>query len=298
MKQTDPNTPPAFDADFSDFEVDLNSEFPSHFNYTEGNIDILFQQVGKLTGKSGLFTQEELFQLAGLDWSKQKISNWLSGNLKRTNIRELEFRRLCDFIEGEKLWDTQKVSKAALDQPDVFYHAAVDFFGVKHGTEINIVDRVPGIFRLYQPSMMFHDRIVIGYTKIWYSRESNAVKVYERQYYDGDRNSRSMTEIYEGYMYRKAKRYFIIQRDKSRNFSKFTILPNWWRSGEKIDFFSGVTMGLHGSRVYTFRVYLERFDGTEEEISEHIGIKPKSEVPANVLHSLEMPFLNGISAFF
>jgi len=256
---------------------------------------------------------------AGLLWSATKLSSYKKdfeanqfrsiGKIPREELLKIQncLNRIGQATEGQS-YVTQV---AATDHALQF--ALMGFFDVRPETDTEVKTILPGLYRLYRPSLKIPNMFTVGMFEISLDKDNGALKtretrIFKKQLADQDKASgisleQGITDAFEGYIFRKRRRYISVQRSTSVNRGKgssasatnflVTVFSDEFFSSEtrQIASLSGVAFGSVGSKVYTARVFIERCDArvTREELIKEIDYKNRNEIPPSVARTLRMP---------
>ncbi len=131
-------------------------------------------------------------------------------------------------------------------------------------TKENIRKRARGLFRVYHPSLILKGRYVVGAAQLTSKPDSDAVSITEYFRYRPDEKTkfsfRSIDESYEGYLFRKSKKYFSLLRDRERSHMRMEMFPDTFGIDRDIKMMRGAVMSISENRGFYAPIYYEKVD--------------------------------------
>jgi hypothetical protein len=222
---------------------------------------------------------------AGITTPQSSLSHYMDDDKRSLNGGDHE--KLTRYYWDQGYWTNHATIREALDGiNDNLFHSLTQFLGVHIGTQFNSARRCEGTFRLWRPSTHVPGCFVLGMIEISYDHASLALKTCEKQRYQSSDGTRSREEIFSGYLIRKSKKYCIVAKDRSVDSLRVTYLHYWHREQNQVVGLGGVTVGLYDNFAYAAPIYIERYEGSTEDLEQSLDIVPESAVPPSVLARL------------
>lgn len=256
------------------------------------NAEILRARLLDVVVTSRQCTYKEMIDGAGLQTSPATLSRYANGHLDWKKFGGHNHKAIVDFLQREGYWYNRRYISSIQSVPDHLYHSIVSYFSIRSGTEDNVRRQTRGLYRVYTPSLTIPGGIIVGMSTIFHDDDSQAMKVKEtysyRENVDGKALSlRTLVDSFEGYIFRKSKKYFFFMKDSSSSSLRIVIIPSPFRQSVEITTMTGMVLGTIHNRAYTSRIFYERFDGTEDELQEQCNIYPESDIPTPVMACFE-----------
>ena len=189
---------------------------------------------------------------------------------------------VVDYLFQHGFWSERPQSTQILEVKDYAFHALVLYLNIGVGTQENIAIRACGNYLLYRPSAHRPGDYVRGYLVIDYTPDSHALVATEVQGYSGADTSRPIRQEFDGYLFRKDKKYFIISRDEGHRGIRVMFINGIRHEGKPISIMTGAVMELEMKHIVSVPVYLERTECTVAELDKLVDIVSESDVPSTV----------------
>jgi hypothetical protein len=187
--------------------------------------------------------------------------------------------------------------------PHALHFAQMDFFATRTQTELETREVLPGLYRLYRPSLKIPSMFTVGLFHITVDPATDAVLTREERHFrprsatgsesPGMGQEKEVKDTFTGYIFRKRRRYICTQTSTSNTNFLFTVFSDEFFNSDtrQIASLAGVAFGSVGARVYTARVFIERCEDnmTLERLREEIDYKEATLLPPSVERNLRMP---------
>ena len=238
--------------------------------FNEKNVNILIDRIRELQKKNEV-TFKQVWAGAGIskDKSESSLSRWVNREVGWDTIGRAAHEKIVHWLIAEKHWYADHWEETASEIPDFFYHAVTGYLGIGHATKENIRRRASGVFRVYHPSLLFKGRYVVGAAALDTPAGSEAVRVreYFRYKTEDDRRFvfREIDEAYDGYVFRKSKKYFFLLKDRERTHMRMEVFPDTFGIERDIKMLRGAVMSISENRGFYAPIYYEKIDPAKGE---------------------------------
>lgn len=237
-------------------------------SFNEKNVAILIERICELRDSNTL-ANAKLWKSVNIDKSHSALSRWLSGEAPWDSIGKAGHEALVRYLIDQKFWYTNPWEDSVRGIPDFMFHAITGYLGIGHATKENIRKRARGVFRVYHPSLILKGRYVVGAAQLVSRPESDAVSVTEYFRYRPDEKVklefRSIDESYDGYLFRKSKKYFSLLRDRERSHMRMEMFPDTFGIDRDIKMMRGAVMSISENRGFYAPIYYEKIDLKQNE---------------------------------
>lgn len=217
-----------------------------------------------------------------------------AGN-RRSSIDQQSFRAIVYFLHFRKQWTpglfSHEIGRAFSDP---VFHAMVNFLDVGQEHLQTLMMRAPGLYLSYTPSITFRGSFSCGLLHVSTAPESPVLRVHEVFRSKGVEGRFDRELTYDGYLFRRSRKHFILRRNNAASTLSLTILPDYELLGTRMAVMNGIVLDMSGSHPYTCRVLYERIDdGTNDpkaDFAAHIDraqIIKADEIPPSVLAYFE-----------
>lgn len=252
-------------------------------SFNEKNVKILIERICELRDSNTL-TNARLWKSAKINKSDSALSRWLKGEASWDSIGKAGHEALVRYLIDQKFWYTNPWEDSVRGIPDFMFHAITGYLGIGHATKENIRKRARGLFRVYHPSLILKGRYVVGVAQLASKPGSDAVSVTEYFRYRPDEKVklafRSIDESYEGYLFRKSKKYFSLLRDRERSHMRMEMFPDTFGIDRDIKMMRGAVMSISENRGFYAPIYYEKIDlkPNEKEAALFNRLKEESNI--------------------
>ena len=259
-------------------------------------IDTDKTQVGIIKDISEWTSKSERFNKRSIKIDSGRFSKFVNHTKKKSNewdvLPDIQYKATVAYLFENGHWTPSKLINRIKNIEDHLYHSLINYMEVHTDTEINMRNRVPGIYRVYRRSSVVPNKYLIGLSNIYYDVNSLAICSKEIFKYGGDSEERKikfrpLTDEYNGYLSRKNKKYFIIAKDKSCSSLRITLLTDIFREEKKVTTMGGVVAGLLGQHSFATPVFYERFEEEESVLYDMLGVYEREMLPDIVLAYLD-----------
>lgn len=258
--------------------------------FTDKNVSILIEKIKELRDNNTL-TYAKLWHGAGIQKSPSALSRWLNGEATWESIGKTGHEALVRYLIDKKYWYSNQWEDSARAIPDMLFHAVTTYRGIGHATKENIRKRARGVFRVYHPSLILKGRYVVGAARLSAKPDSDAVRVEEYLRYQPEEECRfqfnAIDEAYEGYLFRKSKKYFSLMRDRERSHMRMEMFPDVFGIGREIRMMRGAVMSISENRGFYAPIYYEKIAPKTGEKEDDLFARVKGE--ANIYHEADLP---------
>lgn len=260
--------------------------------FTEKNVNILIDRIRELRSNKNL-TYIELWKDSGLAKNKSEsaLSRWVNKEAGWDTISKSGHEALVMHLIERRLWYNNAREEAARAIPDVLFHSVTDFLGIGHATKENIRKRAKGVFRVYHPSLILEGRYVVGVAQLTSGADSDAVSVTEYFRYVPDEEVRfkfrTIDEAYDGYLFRKSKKYFSLLRDRERTHMRMEVFPDTFGVERDIKMFRGAVMSISENRGFYAPIYYEKVEPKPSDKGQNLFNRVKEE--SNIYEASDLP---------
>lgn len=258
--------------------------------FNEKNARLLIERIRELR-EGGALTYKTLWKGAQLSKSDSALSRWVNGEAGWESIGKQAHEGLVRYLIDNKHWYANQWEESARAIPDVLFHAVTSYLEIGHATKENIRKRVRGVFRVYHPSLILKGRYVVGVARLGVNPESEGVSVTEYFHYKSEENVpfsfREIDEAYEGYIFRKAKKYFTLLRDRERTHMRMEVFPDTFGIERDIKMMRGAVMSISENRGFYAPIYYEKIDPQNSESEDKVYARVKDS--SNIYAAADIP---------
>lgn len=218
--------------------------------------------------------------------SPASFSRWRSGEQP---LSPQGHKDLVHHLAKHGLLDPRSRIHASLKEltEHPLFHALTVDLNIRLQTLSDIARRAIGTYRLWRPSLHWHERFVLGMLRIEEGSE-HSIRVSEVHKFRGTDSSIPAESVCEGYLVRKSTHYLIVARDSGSKFVTCMMLNNpiYHADGKQIVALGGAAFSMFGNRVHAHRVYAERWNHSDEALLQELDLVSEQDVPDSVLQKL------------
>lgn len=258
--------------------------------FNEKNARLLIERIKELRG-GGALTYKALWKGAQLSKSDAALSRWVNGEAGWESIGKQAHQALVRYLIDSKHWYANQWEESARAIPDVLFHAVTSYLEIGHATKENIRKRVRGVFRVYHPSLILKDRYVVGVARLGVKPDAEGVSVTVHFRYkpeqDGAFAFREIDEAYEGYLFRKAKKYFTLLRDRERTHMRMEVFPDTFSIERDIKMMRGAVISISENRGFYAPIYYEKIEAQSGESEDRLFARVKAD--SNIYEAGDIP---------
>lgn len=259
--------------------------------FSESNARHLIDRIRELR-ESGGITYTALWEGAGIKKSHSALSRWVNGEARWESIGKKDHQALVRYLIDNRLWYVNQWEDRASTIPDVLFHAVSTYLEIGYATRENIRKRVRGVFRVYHPSLMLTGRYVVGAAQLRMNAEAGCVEISSAFRYKPEEGedlipSREIHESYEGYLFRKSKKYFSLQRDRELSHMRMEVFPDTFGIEHDIKMMRGAVMSISENRAFYAPIYYDKVDPKDKETQDQLFERLKTE--SNIYAAKNIP---------
>ena len=237
---------------------------------------------------------EEFRQEHAKDKPKSAVMNADYFRKFYTNPTELrptdqQLNLLYNYLDHCGAWNTRTANRGHVREiDDPIFYSMLEFLEIPELTTTNLLNRLPGIYRVYRPIVTHPGKFVCGAVQIKGDAETGKISYIEinRIKKQDGREAKSIT--FEGYAFRKTNFVFLFSAEKWKSSIHLTMLSHCEVQDDKYNVMFGGFLDTIGGQAYTGKVFFERIpdiaedDATFQSISDELDCLEKTALPKSI----------------
>lgn len=193
---------------------------------------------------------------------------------------------LVKYLFEHHFWTERPQTRIILDIRDYAFHALALYFNVDIATQDSMATRSIGTYCLYRPATLRPGYYLRGYVTVRYVPESHALATREVHGFGGWDGSRPQQQEYDGYLFRKDKKYLFLSQDEAQRVVRIMFINGVRHEGKAISVMTGTAMEMEMKHIVALPVYLERTEKSEAELRKSAEVIAEKEVPETIVMAL------------
>lgn len=258
--------------------------------FTKDNVDIVIAHLKELHAAKTI-TYAKLLDDTRIDKTASSLSRWVSRRVSWDAIGKSAHEAIVRYLTDKHHWHRSDWQDAIDTIPDALFHAASSFLDISHATKDKTRRRAKGVFRVYYPSLVLTGRYVVGAAWFQGDPQTDVVKISLVFRYQPDDSTtfetRPTTESYDGFLFRKSKKYFSLLRDSEKTHLRMEVYPDTFRVDEDIKILRGAVMSMSENRSFHAPIYYEKRELAQGESESALFERTKEE--ANIYDADDIP---------
>lgn len=258
--------------------------------FTKANVDDVIDHLKALQAAKAV-TYAKLLRDTGIKKNPASLSRWITRKVAWDAIGKAGHETLVRYLIDRHDWHCSEW-KGEIDAiPDALFHAVSSYLDISHATQDKTRRRAKGVFRVYYPSLTLTGRYVVGAALFGSDPQSDSVTVKLVFRYQPNEAThfaaRPVDEAYDGYLFRKARKYFSLMRDSEKTHMRMEVYPDMFRVGEDIKVMRGMVMSISENRSFHAPIYYEKIELAKDDTESALFMRMKEE--ANIYDEEHIP---------
>lgn len=251
--------------------------------FTKANVDAVIAHLTALQADRTI-TYAKLLRDTGIRKNAASLSRWITRKVAWDAIGKAGHESLVRYLIDRHDWRRSEWKSKIDAIPDALFHAVSSYLDISHATQDKTRQRAKGVFRVYYPSLTLKGRYVVGAALFGSDPQSNAVTVKLAFRYQPNESTpftaRPVQEAYDGYLFRKARKYFSLMRDSEKTHMRMEVYTDTFRVGEDIKIMCGSVMSVSENRSFHAPIYYEKIElaKNDTEVALFVRIKEESNI--------------------
>ncbi|MEM5585914.1 hypothetical protein WNZ15_25890 [Roseibium sp. AS2] len=196
---------------------------------------------------------------------------------------------IYNYLDSHNAWNERTANRAFVSGiEDPIFFSMLEFLDVPELTTANLLNDLPGIFRVYRPTLTHPGKYICGAIRIWGDHKTGKI-IYEEVNAIKKQEGREAKSIrFQGFAFRKKEFIFLLSAESSKSAIHLTMLSDNERQGDQYHAMSGGFIDTMGKQIYTGKIFIERvpeLDNTHEVLESvlaDLDCFDKSRLPKSI----------------
>lgn len=196
---------------------------------------------------------------------------------------------IYNYLDHHKAWNTRTANRAYVSNiDDPLFFSMLEFLEIPEITTENLLNELPGIYRVYRPTLTHPNKFICGAIRIWGDSKTGKIAYEEVNSIKKQEGREAKSVRFQGFAFRKKEFIFLFSAEESKSAVHLTMLSDNERQGNQYHAMSGGFIDTMGKQIYTGKIFIERVPELEnsqaifESVLDELDCFEKSQLPKSI----------------